>query len=175
MSSGLLNKAIILATESHAGQFDKQGQPYILHALRVGAAGKNELEQVVGFLHDTIEDTKLSTGVLRNEFGAEVADAVMALSRGWTAGHYLFLREGSSPIRETYDAFILRCKANPTSRRVKVYDINDNLSRMAGLWPNDRARLESRYHAALQILERKTNASIGDPEQQVPARNFQGK
>lgn len=148
----LVNKAIILATEAHAGQVDKQGHPYILHALRVGAAGRNELEQVVGFLHDTVEDTPMSTGHIRNEFGSEVADAVMAISRGWIAGPYLCFHRCSPSIRESYEAFIDRCKQNPTARRVKVYDINDNLARMAGLWSEDRARLESKYHAALQTL-----------------------
>ena len=31
----LLNKMLVLATNSHAGQFDKGGNPYILHALSV--------------------------------------------------------------------------------------------------------------------------------------------
>lgn len=147
-----INKAIRLATVAHDGQFDKQGQAYILHALRVGAAGKDELEQVVGFLHDTIEDTTVSTGHIRNEFGSEVAGAVMAMSRGWIVGPYLCFHKAVPAIRESYEAFIRRCKNNPIARRVKVYDINDNLSRMAGLEPNDRSRLESKYHAAIQVL-----------------------
>jgi (p)ppGpp synthase/HD superfamily hydrolase len=31
----MLSKAILLATNAHAGQFDKGGNPYILHPLTV--------------------------------------------------------------------------------------------------------------------------------------------
>jgi (p)ppGpp synthase/HD superfamily hydrolase len=58
--SELLSKAIIIATNAHAGQFDKGGMPYVLHSLRVMSYLKEDDEelQCVAVLHDVVEDTK---------------------------------------------------------------------------------------------------------------------
>jgi len=54
----LLSRCIILATESHSGQVDKAGEPYILHPLRVmcDPSLTTEIERCVAVLHDVIED-----------------------------------------------------------------------------------------------------------------------
>lgn len=56
----LLSKAIIIATNAHAGQFDKGGMPYVLHSLRVMSYLKEDDEelQCIAVLHDVVEDTK---------------------------------------------------------------------------------------------------------------------
>ena len=51
-----LEKAIKIAVDAHSGQFDKGNNPYILHPLRVMLSLDNEEEQIVGILHDVIED-----------------------------------------------------------------------------------------------------------------------
>lgn len=58
----LLSKAILIATNSHAGQFDKGGVPYILHPLRVMSYLKEDDEelQCIAVLHDVVEDTKIT-------------------------------------------------------------------------------------------------------------------
>lgn len=43
----LLDEAIILATKAHSGQLDRQGQPYILHPLRVMLAASTEEQRIV--------------------------------------------------------------------------------------------------------------------------------
>ncbi len=46
-----------LATEAHAGQIDKAGQPYIGHVARVAAAVRGDDDaEVVAWLHDVAED-----------------------------------------------------------------------------------------------------------------------
>lgn len=46
-----------LATEVHAGQMDKAGQPYIGHVARVAAAVRGDDDaEVVAWLHDVAED-----------------------------------------------------------------------------------------------------------------------
>ena len=46
-----------LATEAHAGQTDKAGQPYICHVARVAAAVRGDDDaEVVAWLHDVAED-----------------------------------------------------------------------------------------------------------------------
>ena len=61
-----LQKAIEIAYEAHAGQYDKAGADYINHPLRVMEKGKTEEEKIVGVLHDVI------SRVLTNELAARV-------------------------------------------------------------------------------------------------------
>lgn len=59
----LLGIAISLAVEAHEGQFDKGGNPYILHPLKVMhyMNTDDELEQACAVLHDAVEDNKKFT------------------------------------------------------------------------------------------------------------------
>lgn len=157
----MVNEAVILAVQAHDGQVDLAGHPYILHALRVGAAGKTELEQTVGFLHDTIEDTAVGETRISKTFGLEAMQAVLALTRGWKypGSPLLYFKKPISATvtfeRETYHQFIVRCNENPVARRVKIIDIADNLSRMGNIKDHSkRELLEARYFKALQILGR---------------------
>jgi (p)ppGpp synthase/HD superfamily hydrolase len=84
--------ALHFAARAHAGQTSPgSGLPYIVHpvsvAMEVIAAlaaepGRNEVLAVqCALLHDVIEDTSLTYEDLRNEFGAPVAEGVLALSK----------------------------------------------------------------------------------------------
>ena len=95
-----LERAIEIATEAHRGQFDKAGNDYIGHPLRVMAMGKTTDEKIVGVLHDVIEDTDWTFDRLAAEgFSAEVIDALRCVTK---------LSED-----ELYDNFIARVKENP--------------------------------------------------------------
>lgn len=127
-----LNRAIELANEAHWDQTDKNGEPYILHPLRVMLAQEDEVSRVVAVLHDTVEDSDtVGHGDILALFGASVHAAVFALTR-----------QGG----ETYESFILRAKADPIARRVKIADIKDNLRPGA-------EHLKPRYEKALGVLE----------------------
>lgn len=129
---GDLTRAIIMATEAHSFQLDKTGQPYILHPLRVMLAQDDDVSRIVAVLHDVVEDTfAIYEDVILAVFGASIHEAVFALTR----------QDG-----ETYEAFILRAKANPIARRVKIADIKDNLRPGA-------EHLRPRYEKALSVLE----------------------
>src|SRR6187431_3559334 len=52
-----LDKAILVAVISHAGQQDKGGNSYIRHPLRVMEGLDSEDEMVAGVCHDVVEDT----------------------------------------------------------------------------------------------------------------------
>jgi (p)ppGpp synthase/HD superfamily hydrolase len=134
-----LTKAIVLAAKNHEGQKDKAGNPYVFHPIRLMLKGITEDEQIVAILHDTIEDTDLTLDDLRNEgFSSEIVEAVDSLSR----------RKN-----ETYEEFIYRIKKNPLARRVKVYDLQDNmnLSRIKKPSVKDKERLK-KYSKALDVL-----------------------
>lgn len=134
-----LEKAILVAMEVHAGQLDKSGQPYILHPLRVMLAGETEQQQIVGALHDVLEDGKWWTAekLTKAGFSGEIVTAVQAVSR--LPG-------------ETYEAFVLRAKRDPIGRWVKLADLRDNL-RPSGLdgTPDHDAR-RAKYERAVAVL-----------------------
>lgn len=141
----MLEEAILLAANAHREQVDQVGQPYIIHPLRVMLAlradGYNETYQVVGVLHDTVEDTDITVRLIDDLFGAVVSQAVDALTR----------RESET----TYHEFVRRAGSNAHARVVKRYDVNDNLGRIDGLEllnPEKAGRLKARYQNALREL-----------------------
>lgn len=81
----LIEHAANYATEHHAGQFRKSGEPYIIHLINVAyilaqlQAGPSTI--AAGFLHDTIEDTGVSKEELAAEFNDEIAEIVEAVTK----------------------------------------------------------------------------------------------
>lgn len=115
-----LDIAIQLATRAHTGQFDKAGQPYILHPLRVMLGVESEdpeillAARITAILHDTVEDTCITLESLRAMgFSAKVVSAINTLTK----------QEG-----ENYAQFIDRCALNPIARVVKISDLLDNMN-----------------------------------------------
>ena len=51
-----LQRAIEIALEAHKGALDKEGNPYILHPLRLMLQMDSEEEMIVAILHDVVED-----------------------------------------------------------------------------------------------------------------------
>jgi (p)ppGpp synthase/HD superfamily hydrolase len=114
-----LSNAILVATAAHAQQIDKGGLPYILHPLRVmlAIASKfpdDEAIQIAAVLHDTVEDGHLTIEKIERLFGQEVVEIMDSVTRRTIAG-------------ETYHEFVLRAKAHPKGRYVKIADVEDNL------------------------------------------------
>src|SRR5262249_48275135 len=76
-----IEKAIQIAARAHEGQRDKEGLPYILHALRVMMSVEGAEAQIVAVLHDVIEDTTVTADDLRGAgFGEEVIAAVLCVT-----------------------------------------------------------------------------------------------
>ena len=122
----------------HAGQTDKAGLPYVTHPQRVAERMDTPEEQVVGWLHDTVEDTGLTLREIELQFGPETAAAVDAISR----------REG-----EDWDDYLKRARNNPVARRVKISDLidNSNLSRIPRVTMRDVDR-QKKYNKALRYM-----------------------
>jgi (p)ppGpp synthase/HD superfamily hydrolase len=95
MSQVDVELAIVIATEYHAGQKDRAGQPYILHPLRVGAMGLTETTQIVGFLHDTLEDTDFTASGIRAHFGPEILEAVLSVTKKKDEPYDEYIRRAS--------------------------------------------------------------------------------
>lgn len=130
--------AKLWAERQHQGQVDKSGAPYINHPARVADRLDTPEEKVVGWLHDTVEDTGLTLQEIEDQFGPETAAAVDAVSR----------RED-----ESWEHYLQRVKLNQTARKVKISDLidNSNLSRLQTVTFKDVKRQE-KYNLALQYL-----------------------
>lgn len=140
-----LEEAIVVAAESHKGQTDQQGQPYIRHCLRVMEALAPELEaMVVGVLHDVVEDTE--THITYFEGNLEYAQF-----------HALRLLTRESD--QNYEDYIARLMqpgpANTLACKVKLADLEDNLGRIHGLREPKRELLFNRYETARNIVARR--------------------
>ena len=138
MYSTDVEAARTLATRLHAGQLDKAGNPYITHPMRVAARLETPEAQVVGWLHDTVEDTPITLRDIEATFGPETAAAVDAISR----------RDG-----EPWSDYLDRVAANPMARQVKISDLidNSNLSRIPHVTLKDVER-QKKYNKALKKL-----------------------
>ena len=120
------------------------------HSLRVANNCYNNLFQfkfyLIGLLHDLIEDTDLTINDLKvkykdmfihfqnEQFAVDVLDAVNSLTR----------RKD-----EKYFDYINRIKLHEDARKVKFFDLQDNLMRCM---LNDNKSLKKRYLKALEII-----------------------
>jgi len=109
-------------------------EPYVHHPARVA----NRMEQydesgiAVAYLHDVVEDTSFTLDDLRRDgFNDEILEAVDAITR----------RKG-----EKYFDYIRRLSSNPIAKRVKIADLQENLSQ-------GDLSLSTRYYRALKMLE----------------------
>ena len=151
-----LERAIEIATEAHRGQFDKAGNDYIGHPLRVMEAGKTTEEKIVGVLHDVVEDSGWSFERLAAEgFSQEVIEALRCVTK---------LSEN-----EPYDKFIARVKENPLAVAVKLNDLTDNMDirRLPYISDKDVKRLK-KYLKAYKQLTGTPTYSVFACQQEYP-------
>lgn len=140
----LLDSAIRHAVTAHRGQLDKNGQPYILHPLRVMLAmpADDEVAQAIAVLHDVVEDTNITLKNLRDwGFPDEVVEGVDAMTK--------------RPGERYHEDFIVRLRRHPKAKIVKREgDILDNMRpvRLALLDDATVARLVGKYNRALDML-----------------------
>ena len=142
MTNATLDDALALVIAKFHGVTDKAGQPYILHCLRVMLGVSGALTQQVAVMHDLIEDTDVTLADLTDmKFADEVIEALKLVTH---VG------------RDSYADYVVRLKANPLARQVKIADLHDNysLGRVAyreGNYTEDACRIQ-RYILSYQFL-----------------------
>lgn len=81
----LIRHSFDYASEKHAGQLRKSGQPYIIHLIEVAyltcELHCGPITIASAFLHDTIEDTGVTQEDLEKEFNKEIAEIVFCLTK----------------------------------------------------------------------------------------------
>jgi hypothetical protein len=71
----LVGRAVMVAAEAHVSQFDRAGEPYILHPLALAARARDHDERIVALLHDVVEDTPVTLEWLAREGSERIAAA----------------------------------------------------------------------------------------------------
>lgn len=140
----IVSLAIKLATKAHAGQMDKSGRPYLGHLERTAAkvrfSGGTWVQEAAAWLHDSIEDTDLTTRqLLKDGIPFSVIRIVEAMTH----------EPGV-----TNEIYWTRVRQEPTAVLVKLCDIYDNLdpARMCYIDEDKQRRLRVKYARAIMTL-----------------------
>ena len=143
----MLDKMLVIATNAHAGQFDRGGNPYILHPLRVMSYLNTDDEELMctALGHDVIEDTKITYSDLRD---AGISERVIAGIRALT----------KLP-GQTYDEYKEGVFANVDAMRVKMADLrhNTDIRRLKGISEKDIERMVKYQKFYLELQARLDN------------------
>ncbi len=115
MNNILFENALRLITDKHAGQTRRNGEPYVMHPIRVAIDLRNQgydlVYQIAGLFHDLLEDTDTTEEEIA-VYGDDILTAVKLLSKNY------------SKDKRSYTDNIL---ANPIAKAVKTADRIDNL------------------------------------------------
>jgi len=141
----LLETAIRIALDAHAGQEDKAGRPYILHPLTLMLQMDTEEEMIVAVLHDVVEDSNVTLDELATAgFPPDVLAALALLTHDTAAVSY-----------DDYIAALLAADtpAHRLARKVKRADLAHNMDvrRLPEITLADLGRL-SKYRRAWAAL-----------------------
>ena len=110
----LINKAIYWAKKYHGEQKRKSGEPYYSHPLEVAymiSEYKLKTDVIVAsILHDIIEDTEVTAGMIFDNFGQRIAEMVDRLTRDRPDGSKLSVEEILNNIYKVEDEEVLLIK-----------------------------------------------------------------
>ncbi len=138
----LLLRAYRFGEAAHRGQLRNSGEPYISHSIEVAKilAGLQLDSTTVasGFLHDVIEDTRLTLADVEREFGSEIAAIVDGLTK------IAKLPTGGSTQErqvESYRKLLLSIAKDARVIIVKLADRLHNMRTLDWLPPEKRRRI----------------------------------
>lgn len=140
----MLAAMIALASDKHMNQFDKAGNPYILHTLHVmNTVESRDLEiKQIAVGHDLIEDTDTTVILLTDMgFSQRVIDGIVSMTK--------------IP-NEPYESYKQRVMANPDAVLVKMADLmhNSDMRRLKGTTQEDFDRMNKymKFYSELKDL-----------------------
>lgn len=137
-----LSVAIAIAAKGFENKFDKGGEPYIMHCIRVMMKMETEDEKIVAILHDTVEDNVTTFEELRNlGFKSHILDSLYYLTHNKETHSY-----------SEYIKLIGRFSV--LSIKVKMADLEDNsnIMRLKVLREKDHERIK-KYHESYVYLK----------------------
>lgn len=151
-----ITSAAALARHLHKGQVDKAGLDYFEgHLSTVASMGRTWQEHVVGYLHDTSEDTPHTVEETLSLLEEEAQQSLGKEDREELATALHLLNHHNSPDRDSY---IRAIGEHPLARAVKLHDLRHNmdLSRLSSPSPKDLTRRE-RYQREYDYLSSRSS------------------
>ena len=137
----LINKAIYWARKYHGDQKRKSGEPYYSHPLEVAyvVSDYNLKTDVIvaSILHDIIEDTEVTAGMILDNFSWRIAEMVDRLTRDRPDGSKLSVEEILNNAYQKQDEEVLT---------IKLFDRLHNLTTL------DAITAEKKQKIALETL-----------------------
>jgi (p)ppGpp synthase/HD superfamily hydrolase len=123
-----INKAIYWAKKYHDGQFRKSGEPFYSHPLEVAyMVSDYNLKTdviIVAILHDIVEDTEVTAGMILDTFGWRIAGMVDLLTRDRPDGSKISVEQILKNAWEKNDKEVIL---------IKIIDRIHNISTLAAL------------------------------------------
>lgn len=140
----LIEKAREFATKYYSEQFRHDGvTPYITHPATMAdrLVFRDKITIACTWLHDILEDTKVTEDMLRIEFPEEVVNTVVLLTR---------------ISQETYFAFINRIASSGNNRAIdiKISDISHNMETLK------EGSRKDKYRFAMVVLANASSRLI---------------
>jgi GTP diphosphokinase / guanosine-3',5'-bis(diphosphate) 3'-diphosphatase len=149
----LLVRAIGFAAEKHRNQRrkDKDASPYINHPIALADVLANEggvtdiTVLVAAILHDTIEDTETTEQELRQAFGDEITDTVLAVTDDKT------LEKAERKRLQVVHAATLTDAAKLVKLADKICNVRDVAHHPPDRWPLERR--QAYFEWAKQVID----------------------
>jgi len=138
-----LYEAIKMINHCYKNEVDLDGNPAVLHPMKVGTMGRNYKETIVGLLHDIIEDDyETAEGLLAIGFDRDIVEAIEVLTK---------------PVDKTYSEYIegIITSGNEMAIKIKYEDLFTNLSRNGGKYPTLHKRHFDAFNKILDIYADK--------------------
>lgn len=157
MVQATIDDALGLVVTHFKGVTDKDGEPYVMHCLRVMMGVTSDHARQVAVMHDLIEDTSVTIEELQAKgFDPEVLRALSLVTH-------------VAP--DSYADYVIRLKGNPIAREVKLSDLRDNSSMNRVLYreshlDRDLKRIQ-RYILSYQFLTDRVDQQTYAKQMQV--------
>lgn len=127
----------------HHDQFRRSGEPYVTHPTYVAyILADLKFDQTcvaVGLLHDVLEDTLTTKKILRQKFGADIAELVDGVTK---IGRQAYVRRDEAQA-ETFRKMILASARDLRVILVKLADRLHNMLTLEHMSPEARRRISS--------------------------------
>ncbi|MEZ6133340.1 MAG: hypothetical protein R3C53_00380 [Pirellulaceae bacterium] len=137
-----IDDALELVVTKFKGITDRDGEPYVMHCLRVMMGVSDPLAQQVAVMHDLVEDTDVTLDDLRQRgFCKAVVEAIDLVTHR---------------AEDSYADYVVRLADNELARQVKMSDLRDNGAMGRVLYRTDRLERDlnriRRYILSYQFL-----------------------
>jgi len=138
----LIRKAFELSTQAHCEQRRKSGEVYILHPIEVARITAAEMglgpTAVIGaLLHDVVEDTPVTIGDIREEFGDKIAMIVEALTK------FDKMYDVESPQAETFKKILVSLAQDVRVVMIKMADRLHNMRTLGSMPSHKQIKIAS--------------------------------